>query len=92
MILGWRLRPRDFNEVVDAKRGLDRHDERVTVALRLELEIVDPAGEPISGWLGTPQGERVPFQGLLALLAALESARAGATSLPATVRGHGGER
>jgi hypothetical protein len=47
--------------------------------VHLELEL-DPASDPVVGWLVADGGERVPFTGWLQLAAALERARLGAAT------------
>ena len=41
--------------------------------MRLVLDL-DPAAQPIQGWLEDPGLQRVPFVGLLELIAAVEAA------------------
>jgi hypothetical protein len=43
--------------------------------LRLVLDL-EPADDPVRGWLQGPDGVRKPFVGLLGLLAVLDEARA----------------
>ena len=45
--------------------------------VHLELEL-DPAADPVQGWLVVAGGEREPFTGWIQLAAALERIRVGA--------------
>jgi hypothetical protein len=63
---------------MDAKRrsGVSRwHAMGSPASLRLVLDL-DPADDPVRGWLQGPDGVREPFVGLLGFLAVLDEARA----------------
>ena len=49
--------------------------------VHLELEL-DPAADPVEGFLMVGDGDREPFTGWIQLAAALERARAGAVPAP----------